>query len=170
MTFSDRVFRHPYLYSGSVLAKACTLLATVIWSASVLWHPHALAYNPNYTHLLHLIPTEDTWAWIFLGVVAPLTWRLYSCTRPHLLNVFGYAVLTLLWCYLWWGFVISGLPQPGALSSSTVVMLLSLYAFIANPRVACPTCGGPRDSGMYPLTGKPCGNARRFDELRGKTA
>lgn len=168
MTFQDRMFRHPYLYSGAVLAKACTLLATAIWCLVVITRDQALALNPNYAHLLRLIPNEDTWAWCLLLLLAPMCWRLYSCSRPHWYSILGYAVLALFWAYLWWGIIMSGRAWPTAAASSTVMLLLSLSAFIANPRISCPTCGGPRPEGTCPLTGKPCGNARRFDGMKGR--
>lgn len=163
MTMSDRLFRHPYLYSGSVLARICTLIGTIIWCVVVLSHPTALAYNPNYQHMLHFVNYEDAWAWGLLLVAGSLAWRLLVCSRPRWLNFAGYAMLSLLWCYLWWGTVINGQPWPAGASASSVMALLSIYAFVSNPRSECPTCG-MREDGTCPLTGKPCGNARRYNE------
>lgn len=163
MTVTDRLFRHPYLYSGSVLAKACTLLGTVVWCGIVLVFPQAMSTNRNYEHMLRVLPSEDAWAIGFLVVALPLTWRLSSCARPRKLGILGYALLALLWTYLWWGTVINGQPWPAAASASTVMMVLSLYAFIANPREECHACK-PREDGVCPLTGRRCGQARRFDE------
>ena len=166
MTLADRLYRHPYLYSGSVLAKACTLLGTIIWCGVVLSHPSALSRNPNYQHLLHIVGYEDAWGGVFLGVSLLLAFRLYRCNPPRWPNMIGYALLALLWTYLWWGAVINGQPWPAAASASSVMMVLSIYGFVSNPRNECPTCGGPRANGTCPLTGKLCGNARRYDEQR----
>lgn len=163
MTLTDRLYKHPYLYSGSVLARVCTLLGTIIWGGVVIAHPAALAANPNYRHLLHIVNSEDVWGWGVLVVAGLLAWRLFTCAPPRWLNVLGYSGLALLWTYLWWGTVINGQPWPAGASASSVMMVLSIYAFVSNPRNECPVCG-MRPDGTCPLTGKPCGNARRFDE------
>lgn len=165
MTLADRLFRHPYLYSGSVLAKAATLLASLIWAVLIVTTPGAMAVNPNYQHLLHVIPNEDVWGWLLIALLLPMIWRIYSCSRPRWYGVAGYAVLALFWAYQWWGFLILEPVRSSAIATTSSLMLLSLYAFVSNPRSECPTCG-VRPDGVCPLTGKFCGNARRFDEQR----
>jgi hypothetical protein len=168
MTLKDRVFNHPYLYSSSVVAKACTIFATVIWALVVVSRDDALSTNKNYVYLLDIIPNENVWGGIALAVSAPLLWRLLSCGRPRVLGVIGYAVLALLWTYLWWGIVINGKPWPTGAAASSVVAALSLYAFISNPRDRTVAHPPLRKDGACPLTGKPCGRAEAYDH--GKAA
>ena len=140
MLLKDRFFKHPYHYTAAVIAKACTCLATIIWCVVVLSNAGAMENNPNYRRLLDLGVNEDTWAGAVLVVSSPLLWRLLSCSPPKWIGVIGYALFALLWTYLWWGIVMSGHPWPAGAASSTIVMLLSLYAFIANPRDPCARC------------------------------
>lgn len=170
MTFLyRRMFEHPYLYSGGVIAKACTITATLIWSAVVLLPSASFDSNPNYQHLLHIVPDEELWGAFFFVVSILLGWRLCNCSPPRMLGIIGYALLALLWSYLWWGVLIipNQVPRPAAISSSTIQMVLALYAFISNPRDKCADCPA-RGEGMCPLTNKPCAKALRFDrEHRG---
>ena len=138
MSIFDRIFRHPYQYSGAVIAKLSVCLATIVWAAMVIVYPNATGANPNYAHMLRIVPDEDVWA-VGLGVIAALlVIRILICARPHRIGVAGYFVLGLFWTYLWFGLLFAPRPWPTGAAAGTVVMVLSLYAFIANPKRGSP--------------------------------
>lgn len=138
MNVLNRVFHHPYQYSGAVIAKLSVCVATLVWAALVLLYPDATAANPNYRHMLRLLPDEDLWAWGLGAVSILLLIRIVLCTRPHRIGVAGYFILGLFWVYLWLGLVLSPRVWPTGTAASTVVMVLALYAFIANPKRGSP--------------------------------
>lgn len=165
MVIRDRFFRHPYLYSASVVARACVCLATILWGGFVLFHANALGQNPNYARMLTFVGNEDAWAWAFGILAGGMLWRLLACKPPRGVGIVAYAILALFWSYLWWGLVMSDKPWPAGASSGTVVALLALYGFISNPRPLDDP--PPRDKGECPLTGVPCKRALRHDEAGG---
>lgn len=138
MHLVNRVFRHPYQYTGAVIAKLAVCLATLTWSGLVLLHPNATGANPNYSHMLRLLPDEDAWAVAFGVVALGLALRILLCTRPHRIGVAGYFLLGLFWLYLWLGLVLAPRIWPTGTAAGTVVVVLALYAFIANPKRGSP--------------------------------
>lgn len=158
MTLADRVYRNPYLYSSTVVARSSVCVATLIWSFVVLLLPNATGSNPNYRHMLDLLPNENVWAFALLAISLPMLVRLFACSPPRKIGALFYAALTLFWSFLWWGIVISPQVWPTGMAASTVVMGLSIYAFVANPREYCTDCR--MDDGVCLITKKPCKNAR----------
>lgn len=138
MTIFDRVFHHPYQYSGAVIAKITVCVATLVWAGLVLRYPNATANNPNYAHMLMIVPNEDVWAAVLGTVSAMLLLRVVLCRRPHRIGVAGYFILGLFWTYLWLGLLLSPKVWPTGTAAGTVVMVLALYAFIANPKRGSP--------------------------------
>lgn len=158
MNIADRFYHHPYLYSASVVARACVCVATIVWAFVVLLMPNATSSNPNYRHMLELMPNENVWALLFLALALPMLVRLFACYPPRRLGAIAYGALVLFWSFLWWGIVISPQVWPTGAAASTVVMGLAIYAFVASPRAECTDCR--TDDGLCPITKKPCKNAR----------
>lgn len=138
MTIFDRVSHHPYQYSGAVIAKIAVCMATLVWAGLVLTYPNATASNPNYAHMLMIVPNEDVWAAVLGTVAAMLLLRVVLCRRPHRIGVAGYFILGLFWTYLWLGLLLSPKVWPTGTAAGAVVMVLALYAFIANPKRGSP--------------------------------
>ncbi|MCC6489136.1 MAG: hypothetical protein IT364_16675 [Candidatus Hydrogenedentes bacterium] len=138
MSLFDHIFHHPYQYSGAVIAKLSVCTATLMWAALVLFYPNATANNPNYQHMLRLLPDEDLWAGVLGTLALLLLLRIILCLRPHRIGVAGYFVLGLFWMYLWLGLVLSPRVWPTGTAAGTVVAALALYAFIANPKRGSP--------------------------------
>lgn len=138
MSLVDRIFRHPYQYSGAVIAKLAVCVATLTWAGLVLYYPNATGNNPNYAHMLRIVPDEDVWA-LALGLIAvALLLRTLLCLRPHRIGVAGYFALGLFWVYLWLGLMLAPRVWPTGTAAGTVVVVLALYAFIANPKRGSP--------------------------------
>ena len=138
MSLIDRIFHHPYQYSGAVIAKLSVCVATLTWAALVLYYPNATISNPNYSHMLRIIPNEDVWAYTLLIIAGLLLFRILLCRPPHRVGVAGYFALGLFWTYLWLGLVFAPRVWPTGTAASTVVVVLALYAFIANPKRGSP--------------------------------
>lgn len=124
----------PYYRATVVLARLCVSLATLIWSAIIIVNPGALAASrANYVWITHYVAPQ--WLGWSLGTIAAgqLAWILLTLP-PVRLGALGYALLTF-----WWGLVFYsvsfGTPLlPTATACVAVILLLSIYAFISNPR------------------------------------
>lgn len=128
------VFQNPYQFSGTIMAKIAVNLATIFWSAIVLYKDGALSPFVGYSRILS-IANENTVAALLIIVSIIQMIRIVRCSKPLLLGISGYALLTLFWMNVWWNIVINPGPiWPASFSSVSVIVLLSLYAFIANPK------------------------------------
>lgn len=128
----ERLTHNPYLYGAAVLARVSVSLATVVWGIILLAHDSAFATNPNYRHMLGLVPDEDFWGMTAIVLGCVLLFRLAQWKRPTAGSACGFAAINLLWAYLWWGIVTAGYAWPTGASATTVVFGLSIYAFASN--------------------------------------
>jgi hypothetical protein len=129
----DRVFTNPYFYSSTVLAKICVNLATLIWSAIVLYKPNALA-TTSYGYVLDWF-NEDVVAMLYMAVSLAHFVCLLAHGRPRWYSYLGYFAMMLGWGAVWMAVLMhTGPIQPTSLSASTVIFFLSVYAFIAMPK------------------------------------
>ena len=126
--------QNPYVYSSAIMAQLCTIAATMLWGVLIVVFPDAMGSNPNYTLLLELCPYEDVWGVGVMLVAAITCWRVCTHHSPMVFGVVGHGLLALLWTYLWWGLIMGDRLWPTGISSATILMVLSVYAFIANPK------------------------------------
>lgn len=126
--------RNPHVYAGAVVAKVSTCVGSLIWGVLVVLFPAATSSNVNYEHMLHLIPNEDVWGAGVAGLAVGVLWRLITCKPPMKFGFVAHGLLALFWTYLWWGLVMGDKLWPAGVSAGTVLMLLSLYGFVSNPK------------------------------------
>jgi hypothetical protein len=130
----DHIFKNPYQYSATILAKGCVNTATILWSVVVLLKRDALSPFTSYRPMLSVM-SEDYWALCLIVTSVIMLYRLVTCKPPRKIGVLAYMVLGIFWANIWWGIVIQPGPfWPAAFGSVTVVLLLSLFAFISNPK------------------------------------
>lgn len=130
----DHIFKNPYQYSATILAKGCVNTATVLWCAVVLFKRDALAPFGGYRPMLSLM-SEDYWAAALLVTSLTMLYRLVRCCPPRKIGVLAYMTLGGFWANIWWSIVIQPGPfWPAAFGAVTVMLMLSLFAFIANPK------------------------------------
>lgn len=131
------IFGHPHHYAASIVAKLATCLATIIWAVVVLSRQNAL--EPDrfsfYAVMTNIMP-EDNWALFSLFFAAGGVYTLIAKTKPRWWGGIGYALQTMFWSYLAGTYVFfSPLPlRPATAASIIVIAILSVYAFVANPR------------------------------------
>jgi len=130
----ERVFHNPYHYSATLLAKLSVNIATILWSVVVLLKTDALGPFYSYRVLISVMD-EDYWAILMLTISSTLFYRLIRCYPPRRVGAIGYVLIGGLWSNIWWGIVIQPGPfWPAAFGSVTVILVLALFAFIANPK------------------------------------
>lgn len=132
------LLQNPYQFSAVITAKVAVNVASLIWSTIVIYKENALAstfiYYGNITRFL----SEDIFASILLAISLIQLIRLVFRSKPIMIGGIGYAILTLFWMYIWWNIIVSiGPIQPASFSAVTVLVALSIYAFVANPRKPC---------------------------------
>lgn len=129
-----RMFQNPYQYSATILSKGCVNIATILWAIVVLAKKDALAPFSGYRPMLSLM-SEDYWAIVMIVTSVTMLYRLVTCKPPRKIGIIAYMLLGGFWANIWWGIVIQPGPfWPAAFGSVTVVLVLSLFAFIANPK------------------------------------
>lgn len=134
MNLFDYIFHNPYQYSAAILAKGAVTMSTILWSVVVLIKPNALGPFHAYDRMLELLP-EDVWAIWLICVALWLLIRLVLCMRPRAIGAVGYMLLGGFWAHVWWGIVINPGPfWPASFASVSCVVVLALFAFIANPK------------------------------------
>lgn len=126
--------RHPFYKPTVVLARGCVNLATLIWSAVVIWKPDALVdAGAAYAWVVDYVP-EDLIAWA-LGCVAfsQMGWLLL-CLPPIRFGSVGYGLLAFAWAFVWLSILLGVHIHPTGAACVPVVVGLAFYGFISNPR------------------------------------
>ena len=130
----ERLVNNPRIYAGAVVAKVSTCVGSLIWGTLVILFPGATTSNKNYEHLLRVVPNEDVWGVVVMSLAAGILWRLVKCKPPLKYGFVAHGLLSLFWTYLWWGLVMGDKLWPAGISAGSVLMLLSIYAFVSNPK------------------------------------
>lgn len=129
-----KIFDNPYHYSAVIASRIAVSIATFIWSLIVLIKINALGTFVTYAIILQYIHEDVVAAFLMIISVGNI-YRLVRQCRPVFIGISSYAILTLFWMYVWWGIVINPGPiWPASFSSVSVIVILSLYAFISNPK------------------------------------
>lgn len=137
----DCVFRHPYYYSGAVIARLAVSGATLFWALVVLAEPNALAVT-RYGAPMTVYISENWIAAIFAAISIGVIYRILRRAPPNPWGVIPHLILTLLWLYA--GIMIWATRpwQPTALGWVTVGVFMAAFALVANPRQ--DACHAPR--------------------------
>lgn len=134
----SRLFENPYQYSGQVLAKLCVNMATMIWSAVVVYKTDALIQWPGSASIF-LWFHEDALAVVLFLLAFFASLRLVFRSAPLSIGSCVYGVFLLLWLYTLATLMVAistGLTamRPGQIAGVTLVTSLAMFAFIANPK------------------------------------
>lgn len=127
---------HPYWGSGPLIAKTAVSLATVLWGAAVVLEHNPLdpAEFPLYMTMVWVMPANHWGVGAFLIGVTAFA-RLVMRKPPVPIGACGYFAMMMFWSYL--AVTIFTLPlqlRPAQASAVFVIGVLSIYAFLANPR------------------------------------
>lgn len=131
-----RLLSNPYLFSATILARIVVLFATMMWSAIVLVHPNALdpSRYPMYA-IMTEFASEDVWAGVGLIACAIGIYRIVFHRAPHWCGSLLYAGVMLFWTYVAGTlFILQIHIPPGGASCITAVAVLSVFAFVSNPK------------------------------------
>lgn len=131
-----RVLSNPYLYSATILARIAVLFATAFWSGMVMLYPDRLnpGRYPMYAEMLAIMPAR-LWAAGGLVICTIALARIWFHCRPHWTGPILYANLMGFWVYLSASLFMGSLHiPPAAAACITTVALLSIFAFVANPK------------------------------------
>lgn len=135
--FKDAVFHRPHFSESSVLARVMINFATALWGIQVLWKPEALDAKrfPFYDTMLRIM-NEDLWAVGALILVCVGFVRMILGSSLRWWGSVGYAAMSLFWVYMDLSYVLEyrGIVHPSSFASLTVLAVLSVYAFVSNPR------------------------------------
>jgi hypothetical protein len=131
------IWHHPHHYAASIVSKLAVNSATVIWAVHVLLDPKAMSSGrfSYYTLMLEYL-SPSAWACLatvlsFIGI-----YRLWAKSPPIWIGGIGYAVLMLFWSYIAIAvnFLTPRPVPPAGAAAIAIVAVLSVYAFVANPR------------------------------------
>lgn len=130
------IWRHPYHYAASLIAKLATNVATLIWAVVVLSSDNALLPDRfSFYATMTNIMSEDYWATVALAFAGFGAFRLLSKAPPVWWGAIGYGLQMIFWTYLAIAYAASGISlRPATTAWLTVGALLSVYAFASNPR------------------------------------
>ena len=128
------ILHNPYHYCGAIIARVSVNIATIIWSLVVLANKDALAPTP-YGELMTRYVHEDVWAAFFLAIASLMLYRIIRKSRPHAVGIIGYLILLIAWGYVEIVMLLVQRPFfPTAVATVSVITVLALYGFVANPR------------------------------------
>lgn len=132
----SRAVTHPYWGSGSLIAKTAVSLASVMWGLVVLvdHSPMEPAEFPLYMTMVWAMPASH-WGYgsVLLGLGTFL--RLALRKPPIPIGSLAYFAMMMFWSYL--AVSLWTLPlelRPAQASAVFVIGVLSVYAFLANPK------------------------------------
>jgi len=137
-TYVRDIFSNPYHYSGAILARLSVSVATMIWCVVVLVKRDALIRWPG-SNVITSFLGEDLFACGMLVLSFIAVYRLLRQSKPVRLGVCIYCLMALLWVYTLATLVLAiyggeTALRPGQVSAILVVTVLSLFAFIVNPK------------------------------------
>lgn len=137
MTLLHSPLHNPYHYSVAVICRLAVCLATVLWSAIIMFEADDLSIirYPAHALLGSLFPLR---AWAIGGLVAsvPAILAQLSYSAPRWVGAIAYASQMFFWSYLSFSIFANQRPiPPGAAACVFVVAVMSIYAFVANPRL-----------------------------------
>lgn len=132
------VFENPYHYSGAIIARLAVSFATIIWSVVVLFKQDALIRWPG-SNIINNFIGENTFAGAMLFLALVAIYRLIYHAKPVKIDSCIYFLMALLWVYTFASLAMAiyygeTTLRPGQLSAILAVTVLSLFAFIANPK------------------------------------
>lgn len=136
MTLLHSPLHNPYHYSVAVICRLAVCLATVLWSVLILIEADDLGVIRYPAHAL-LSSFAPLRAWAVGGLVAsvPAIMGQLRYYPPHWIGALAYASQMLFWTYLSFSIFANQRPiPPGAAACVLVVAVMSIYAFVANPR------------------------------------
>jgi len=132
----NSIFRNPYHYCGTLIARVCVCAATILWSVIVLLRTDALlptSYGCLLTGWVH----EDVYGWALLLIAGMLLWRIFRQSPPHWVGIVGYGILMCSWLFVTAVLWLTRPMQPTSTAWVTVGAALAVFAFIANGRRGC---------------------------------
>lgn len=129
------VLNNPWHRCGAVVARLGVNAATLIWAIVVLLKDDALA-PASYGSMLTSLAPENVWAIGFGILSSVMLYRLLARSKPNRLGIIGYAILLGAWGFVEVIIVFVQRPiQPTATATVSVIFMLALYGFVANPKV-----------------------------------
>jgi hypothetical protein len=135
------IWRHPHHYAASIVAKLAVNTATVLWGFRVLFDPQSM-HTRRFSYYDLMLEYMTAQAWGVLAICMALfgIYRLWAKARPIWIGGIGYAVLMVFWGYIAIAInILTPRPVPPAGAAAiTVIAALSIYAFVANPRIHGP--------------------------------
>lgn len=136
-----RILANPYLYSATILARIAVLFATIVWSVLVMVDPVKIdpSRYPVYSDMVAVMPPR-AWAGGGIFICAVAFARIWMHCRPHWSGPILYAAIMGFWSYLSASVFFSGTPIPPAAAACILtVALLSVFAFVSNPKTYAAT-------------------------------
>lgn len=130
------IFRNPYHYCGTLIARLCVCSATILWAGIVLWQRNALAPT-SYGSVVTQWANEDVYGWLYMTTAAVLLYRLFRQSPPHWVGILGYGVLMVSWLFV---AIMLWLHRPFQLTSIAWVTpgaALAVFAFVGNRKRGC---------------------------------
>lgn len=126
-----RFFQNPHHLSGVVFSRILTNMATLTWSGIILCNEDTLVRSGSrYAFVTHYV-NENLLAAFFGTMAAAQLVALWTHRSHGMICVFGYALMTLGWWFVfWYNIVEPGPVYPSATSLSATVAFASLYAFL----------------------------------------
>lgn len=132
------VLFNPYHYSGAVIARLAVSFATIVWAVIVLVKRDALIRWPG-ANLITDYVGENVFAVCMLFLASIALYRLVYQVKPLKIGGCLYFMMALLWVYTFASLALAiyygeTALRPGQVSAILIVTVLSLFAFIANPK------------------------------------
>lgn len=132
------LLHNPHYYSGAIVARLSTAAASVLWAVVTIAVGDALRAWPI-TRGLMGDAIENTMAWVLLAVALTSLYRIATQATPFSLGWLIYGYMAIIWIYsavTLYVAVYTGIipPRPGQIGAVTVMAILALYGFVANPK------------------------------------